>query len=597
MSAGAYSGGARSQEIGPRALIREYFWRHRWRYAAGFVLLGSTNLLALTIPRLMKHAVDSLQASDRRALITSSLAIVVVAVVQAVVRTFSRFTILGASRRVANQLRGRLFSHLQRLPLTFYGLRPIGDITSRAINDMLLVRTFFGFGLMNLINTILVYITVLSMMFIMDVRLTLYALLPYPFFILAVNRLGKRVYARTMKVQHQMSDLTAKAQENISGMSLIKTFAREEAEAETWSAMSHDYLTKTLALARARGALMPLMGIMASAGTLVVVGLGGRAVIEGRLTLGDFVAYNAYLAYLVWPTLAFGWILNVFQRGAVALRRVAEILSEPAEDRTMPPEWENRPLAGDIDFRGLRFRHEGAPSGTEQLKGIDLRVPAGTTLGILGTVGSGKSTLVNMLPRVLPPPPGSVFIDGHDLADIPLARLRRDIGMVPQESFLFSRSLRENIALSARPHEPEDINDAIEASQFSRDMPQFPEGLDTVVGERGVTLSGGQRQRATIARALAARPRILVLDDSLSSLDAEVERDLVDQLRRSRSTDQRTLIIVSNRVATLSWADQIVVMDEGEIVERGTHTELVASGGLYSRIAGRQSLADRLEEL
>jgi len=361
--------------------------------------------------------------------------------------------------------------------------------------------------------------------------------------------------------------------------------------------MSREYLDRTLALARARGAMMPLMGIMASAGTLVVVGIGGRAVIEGRLSLGDFVAFNAYLAYLVWPTLAFGWILNVFQRGAAALGRVAEILSEPAEDRTMPGEWRDRPLAGEIEFRRVTFSHVAAPEGASHLQDIDLRVPAGGTLGILGTVGSGKSTLVNLLPRALPPPPGSVFLDGQDLATIPLARLRHDIAMVPQESFLFSRTLRENIALAPRERDPDSLDDAIRISQFSRDMSHFPEGLETIVGERGVTLSGGQRQRATIARALAADPRILILDDSLSSLDAEVERDLVDELRRSQGDRPRTLIIVSNRVAALSWADQIVVMDEGRIIERGTHDELVAGNGLYARIARRQSLAERLEEL
>jgi len=587
--------GRDTARIAPRTLFFSLTRRHANPYLTGFALLGLTNALALGIPRILKHAVEAIQASDRSALMIFSALIALMALLQALVRTYSRLYILGACRQVVFELRGLLFRHLQYLPLDFYAQRSTGDITSRAINDMLLVRSLFGFGLMNLVNTGLVYVAAVSMMLLIDWRLTLLALAPYPLFILAVNLLSRRVYQRTMDVQDQMSALTSRAQENISGMTLIKTFAREDAESAEWTSMSADYLRRTLSLARARGAMVPVMGIMASTGTLVVVGLGGASVIRGRITLGDFVAFSAYLAYLVWPTLAFGWLLNTFQRGAAALRRVAEILAEPAESRDLPDAWRDRTTRGDISFRALTFSHPDAPPTTAHLRDITLDIPAGSSLGSLGTVGSGKSTLLGFLPRILTPPGGTVFIDGMDVTVIPLARLRRDIAVVPQEPFLFSRSLRENLLMGSPGAGTAAVDDASAASRLSNDLPRFPQGLETVIGERGVTLSGGQRQRATIARALLADPQVLILDDAFSSLDAEVERDVVEEIRNRRRG--RTTILVSNRVGSLSWADRIIVMDSGRVMENGTHEELLRAGGLYARIARRQSLAHRLEEI
>jgi len=578
-----------------RGLILHYFRFARGRILAGVLLLGLTNLLALYIPRLLKQAVDAMQAGAAgRTIAGFALAIAGVAIVQAVIRTGSRLTILGASRMVVYDLRKNLFAHLQRLPMSFFRSRATGDIVSRAINDVMLVRSFYGPGVMNFVNTIFVYIGSVTLMAMMSPRLTLYAIAPYPLFALAVNYLSRRVFARSLEVQEGLAAITNKAQENIAGISLIKTYVREEAEAASFSTLGAAYLRKNIELARARGVMIPLMGMMSEFGTLVVILLGGAAVVRHEISLGDFVAFNAYLAFLMWPTFAFGWILNTFQRGLAAFRRIGEILDHPAEIREEEAgNGGGAPFEGRIEFRDLSYAHPGAAPGTLHLKNIAVDVKPGEVLGILGTVGSGKSTLLNLLPRLLAPPPGKLFIDGEDVTTIPLHRLRRHMAVVPQESFLFSRSVRDNVAYAPRGFDDEAILRAVEAARLSRDIPSFPNGLDTIVGERGFTLSGGQRQRASIARALVTEPSILLLDDPLSSVDAEVEEELLQNLRKTARG--RTVILISNRVAALSWADRIIVLDGGSIVERGTHAELLESAGLYASIARRQSLQALLE--
>jgi len=590
-------GGAR-----PRSVILHYFIRFRARFAIGVALLALTNVLALWIPKLLKHAVDAMQAGAAASEIaTFALAIALAALLQAVIRTASRLAILGASRLIVYDLRRRLFAHLQRLPLSFFRTRSTGDIVSRAVNDVVLVRSFYGPGVMNLVNTAFVYAGSVALMAFMSPRLTLYALAPYPFFALAVNLLSRRVFARSLAVQEGLAALTGKAQENITAMPLIKTYVREDAEAAAFGALGGEYLRRNLEMTRARGVMVPLMGTMSHLGTMVVIVLGGAAVIEGEITLGDFVAFNAYLAFLMWPTFAFGWILNTFQRALAAFRRLGEILGEPAEVRE-PPEAAGPdggaaepPFKGRIEFRNLTFVHSGAAAGVRHLDGIDAAIEPGQVLGILGTVGSGKSTLAAFPPRLIAPPDGTVFIDGMDVNRIPLPRLRRHIGVVPQESFLFSRSVRDNVAYAPRGFDEAAILEAVEASRLSRDVASFPKGLDTVVGERGFTLSGGQRQRAALARALITSPSILVLDDPLSSVDAEVEQEMLANLRAKARG--RTVVLISNRVAALAWADRILVMDGGRIVERGSHAELLTSGGLYAAIARRQAFESTFSKM
>jgi ATP-binding cassette subfamily B multidrug efflux pump len=340
--------------------------------------------------------------------------------------------------------------------------------------------------------------------------------------------------------------------------------------------------------------MIPLMGTLAHIGTVVVILLGGGLILDGELTLGDFVAFNAYLAYILWPTFAFGWILNTFQRGLAAIRRLGEIFSEPAEIREGEEDEGAEPIRGGIEFRALDFAYPDSTRGRQQLRGISTTVRPGEVIGILGTVGSGKSTLARLLPRILAPPDGTIFLDGVDINSIPLPRLRRHVSMVPQEPFLFARSIRDNVAYAPRGFDDEQVLQAVEAARLSRDLPAFPKGLETVVGERGFTLSGGQRQRTTLARALITDPAVLVLDDPLSSVDAGVEEEMLASLRAGARG--RTVILISNRAAALSWADRILVMDGGRIVEEGTHDALMAREGLYASIARRQSLGPGLPE-
>jgi ATP-binding cassette, subfamily B, multidrug efflux pump len=573
-------------------MILHYTWRFRGRFFWGFLLLAGTNLLALWIPRLLKQAIDAMKSGGTaRTMAAYAGAVAAFALLQAIIRTYSRLAILGASRHIVYELRGRLFAHLQRLPMSFFRGRSTGDIVSRAINDVVLVRSFFGPGVMNLANTLLVYVGSIALMAAMSPRLTLYALAACPLFALAVNLASRRVFSRSLAVQEGLAAITNRAQENIRGIALIKTYVREDPEADSFAALGSDYLRRNLALARARGVLIPLMGTMSHIGTIVVIVLGGREVIQGRISLGDFVAFNAYLAYLMWPTFALGWILNTFQRGLAAFRRIGEILGETAEERDADPDGAGdaaRPFRGHVEIRGLSFAHSGSPPGVLHLRDVSAEVHPGEVLGILGTVGAGKSTLVSLLPRIVSPPDGTVFIDGEDVNRIPLPRLRRHIATVPQEPFLFSRSVRSNVAYAPREFSGDAILSAVEASRLSRDVPSFPNGLDTLVGERGFTLSGGQRQRATLARAIITAPSILILDDPLSSVDAEVEEELLKNLRITARG--RTVILISNRVAALAWADQILVMDSGRVVERGTHAELLAADGLYAGIARHQSL-------
>lgn len=579
------------------SLILRYLKAYRGEFLLGLLCVVITNGLSLSIPWLLKEAIEALrQGPAPRRVATYALEISAIALVLTVIRTWSRLFILGASRRIVYDVRHVLFDHLQSLPPSFYGRRRTGEIMSRAVNDLMLIRSLFGPGILNVINVAMLYGPGLTLMARLDPVLTLVAVLPYPLLLLGVYRVSRTIHQRSNATQEQLAEISNKAQESLSGINMVKAYARERQETEAFDGLSREYRRRSLALARSRGLIVTLMGGLGGASTLIVLWLGGRHVIEGRLSLGGLVAFTSYLALLTGPTVMMGWVLGVFQRGLGAIRRVEELLSETSDlpgDRVTGP----APLlAGSVAFRRLDFSYpNGGSARKPALRGIDLEVPAGSTIGVVGRVGSGKSTLVGLLGAAYPAPDGTVFLDGRDVNTIPTAHLRAHVAMVPQETFLFSRTIAENIALGRPGAARRDIEEAARIAQITRDLEELPDGLDTLVGERGVTLSGGQRQRVALARALLVDPRILVLDDALSSVDAATEEAILRALRDVLRG--RTTFLISHRVSTVMEADRVVVLDDGGVAETGSPRELLERGGAFARMQQQQRIERELESL
>ncbi len=515
-------------------------------------------------------------------------AIVGVAVLQGGVRIFSRTTLLHGARRIEYAIREELYAKLLSLDLPYFSGERTGDLMSRFANDLTNVRMLLGFGVLNVINTVVIYGAALVLMGRISVVLTLCAVAPLPLMIYCVKGLTRRMYHHSKRAQEELARLTSQAEENISAAMVVRAYCREAAATDAFREIGRSYLASNMAMARLRGVILPLMAATSALGTLVVLFLGGQRVIAGAMTLGDFVAFNGYLAMLVWPTVVFGWILNLLQRGAASMARLNEVLDararvvEPADPAPV------KALRGKIELRGLSFGYNGG----EVLRGISLVIEPGQRVGIVGRVGSGKSTLVRLIARLFPVADGELFIDGTDINRIPLGVLRGAIGFVPQEGFLFSRTIRDNIAYGKEGAAEAEVLAAARLARLDADLQRFPDGYDTLVGERGVTLSGGQRQRAAIARALLQDPAILMLDDPLSAVDARTEEEILRELAGYYGT--RTVLIVSHRLSAVRDCDVIVVLDGGCIAERGSHDELLGCGGLYAAMWQEQKIREEI---
>ena len=573
------------------ARLKKYLSRYKRPLLLGSAFVVLTNVFALLGPWILKFAVDGLKQNiTARALLGYAGLLVGVALVEGLFLFLMRRTIISVSRRIEYDLRNDLFAHLQTQDQSFFHRFKTGDLMARATNDLEAVRQVVGPAVMYSINTAVSMLAFIGAMLYIDPKLTSLALLPFPVMALVVYRMAVRLREVYKGIQTQFASITSKVQENLAGMRVVKAYVQEAAEAERFGELNRQYIRKNLKMAKVRGFLWASMAFLVGVGTLIVLGFGGHLVIDGAISLGEFVAFFAYLARLTWPMIALGWVINLVQQGAASMARINRVFETQPEIRdTRLTRADLTEIRGAIEFRNVSFAYNGAPV----LKNINLRIASGTTLAIVGRTGAGKTTLINLIPRLIEASAGTVLIDGHDIRTIPLKVLRRSIGYVPQDTFLFSDTIRANIDFGTEGASLAEVERAAEMAQLKEEIESFPKGFDTMLGERGINLSGGQKQRTAIARALLRRPKILILDDALSAVDTYTEEAILQGLRQIMR--QRTSIIVSHRISTVKDADQIVVLDAGEIKEQGTHEELLALDGMYADIYRKQLLEEALE--
>ena len=576
-----------------------YLKKYRRGLILGALCVLFNNGTWILFPKAIQYAIEGLRhgITQHKLAVYASL-LIAIALVKGVFQFLTRWIVIGISREIEFDLRNDLFQHLESLSYSYYQRTRTGDIMARATNDLNAVRMLLGPAIMYSANTIVYTVGALAFMIHISPKLTLYAFLPLPVASIVIQYFGRQIHERFERIQAMFSDISARAQENFSGVRVIRAFAQEEAEIAGFESANEEYIARSLRLVRLIGMLWPTLEMTLGFAVVIVLWVGGREVISGRINPGEFVAYLVYIVQLTWPIIALGWVINIFERGTASMARINEILSEKPEieDTVAAKSLVEGTagvghIAGDIEFRNLNFAYNGTPV----LKDINLHIRAGTSLAIVGPTGSGKTTLVSLIPRIYDAQPGSVLLDGKPLREFRLQDLRRNIGFVPQETFLFSDTIRENIAFGRELATDQEVHESAEAASIAAEIEAFPDQYKTMVGERGITLSGGQKQRTAIARAIIRDPRILILDDALSSVDTHTEDKILNHLREIMQG--RTTIFISHRVSTVRNADRIAVLHGGRIVELGTHDELLARNGYYTDLYNKQLLEEELAEV
>jgi ATP-binding cassette, subfamily B, multidrug efflux pump len=575
--------------------LKKYFAVYKVKLFWGFIFIILSNAGSLYVPLLIKDAINALQKSaDTWVLVRFALMIMLTSLFAGVFRFFIRQKIIVVSREIEYDLRHNFWKHIQLLPLRYFQNNSTGNIMAHATNDINAVRMFIGPAVMYSIDTSIALIIIIPILISLNLSLTIYSLLPLPFLSYAVYRVGKLIHKKFTLIQEKFSELTTMAQENYAGIRVVKSYVREESEIGLFKILSNDYVKRNMEMIKVQALIMPILFLITGLSLIIVVWIGGLKVISHEMNLGQIAAFIVYLGELIWPMIAFGWVTNIIQQAEASMRRLNTIFAEPYEiNNSLETNYAIKELKGKIEFKNVSFRYgENLPY---ILKNIDLEIEQGQTIALMGYTGSGKTSFINLIPRMYDVSEGEILIDDVNIKNIPLEILRTNIGLVQQESFLFSDTIVNNISYGLRSIDRKKVEEVSRIAHFDKDVEYFPVGYDTIMGERGITLSGGQKQRASLARSLAIDPRIIILDDSFSAVDTNTEEAILKNLKLFMKN--RTSIIISHRISTVKDADVIIVLSEGIVAEKGNHDDLVKLNGIYADLHFKQLLEKELEEL